>query len=380
MDDAFNASLVMLVREGNAVRWSYADQPASGAGGSFRFTDVDLHPGEYRVVVWSFSDGMTNTGRLSSGVLVVPAETMPEDFISLEYAQYLEDNKPQAAAAIKALPWVADGVDQDERPAAEALIASGRWYPDVLDDLLQRSWVRDGVTVDEATVIHWMRWMGRYNPVLGERTRQQPWFGDGITWDEARAIEYLYRTGRYVPDLAEGMLQKAWAQDRIAADEVTVIRYLYRMARSEDEDRQQVVSEVAIQILGMPFLDTVESPDALALRSLERLERNGGDAFLEIMSHPTLSDGITDKEAKIVVLLGTTHENQPESVAVLLDGTSVYLEERVIELPLSGEVLLTVIRLRDQQTPSMDFLEHSVRTIEDFVGRCDQLFHRSWDQ
>ena len=368
MDDAFNASLVMLVREGNAVRWSYADQPASGAGGSFRFTDVDLHPGEYRVVVWSFSDGMTNTGRLSSGVLVVPAETMPEDFISLEYAQYLEDNKPQAAAAIKALPWVADGVDQDERPAAEALIASGRWYPDVLDDLLQRPWVRDGVTVDEATAIRWMRWMGRYNPVLGERTRQQPWFGDGITWDEARAIEYLYRTGRYVPDLAEGMLQKAWAQDGIAADEVTVIRYLYRMARSQDEPRQRAVLEIAIQILGMPFLDTVESADALALRSLERLERNGGDAFLEIMSHPTLSDGITDEEAKIVVLLGATHENQPESVAVLLDGTSVYLEERVIELPLSGEVLLTVIRLRDQQTPSMDFLEHSVRTIEDFVG------------
>ena len=95
MDDAFNASLVMLVREGNAVRWGYADHTANADGGSFRFTDVDLHPGEYRVVVWSFSDGMTNTGRLSSGVLVVPAETMSEDFSSLEYAQYLEDNKPQ---------------------------------------------------------------------------------------------------------------------------------------------------------------------------------------------------------------------------------------------------------------------------------------------
>ena len=71
MGDAFEASLVMLVRKGNAVRWSYADQPASGDGGSFRFTDVDLRPGEYQIVVWSFSDGMTNTGRLSSGVLAV---------------------------------------------------------------------------------------------------------------------------------------------------------------------------------------------------------------------------------------------------------------------------------------------------------------------
>ena len=203
---------------------------------------------------------------------------------------------------------------------------------------------------------------------MGESTRQQSWVQDGITADEARAIEYLYRMGRYVPELAGDMLQKSWVRDGITADEATVIRYLYRMGRSEDEARQQAVFEAAVQILDMPFLESVESADALAIRSLERLERNGGDDFLEIMSHPTLSDGITDKEAKIVVLLGATHENQPESVDVLLDGTSVYLEERVIELPLSGEVLLTVIRLRNQQTPSMDFLEHSVRTIEDFVG------------
>ena len=369
IDGAFDTSLVILFREGNAVRWSYADHAANADGGAFQFAEVELGIGEYQVVVWSFSDGITSAGRLYSGVLVVSAATEPQDFGTLEYAQYLEENKPQAAAALKALPWVADGVDRDERLAAEALIASGRLYPDVLADLLQRSWVRDGITVDESAAIYWFRWMGRYNAAVGEGTRQQPWVDDGITWDEARATEYLYRTGRYIPDLAEDMLQKSWVQDGITADEVAVLRYLYRMARSaEDEARQQAGSEIAIRLLGMPFLDTVESADAAAVRSLESLERKGGDAFLEIMSHPTLSDGVTDEETRIVGLLGATHEKRPESVAVLLEGTDVHIEERVVELPRSGEVLLAIIRLRNQRTSSMDFLEHGVRTIEEFMG------------
>ena len=85
------------------------------------------------------------------------------------------------------------------------------------------------------------------------------------------------------------------------------------------------------------------------------------------MSHPKLGDGITDQEAKIVSLLGATYTYRPESVDFLLREAGVYLEERFIELPLSGEVLLTVIRIRDQVTPNMDYLEHTVRTAEEFM-------------
>ena len=164
------------------------------------------------------------------------------------------------------------------------------------------------------------------------------------------------------------MLQKSWLEDGITADEATVIRYLYNMVWTADGTPEQVVVEAANDILAMPFLESVEGADAAAVRSLERLGDNGTDVLLKIMSHSTLSDGITDEEAKIVALLGGTHEKKPESVAVLLRGTGVYLEERVIELPHSGEVLLDIIRIRNQVTPSMEFLEHSVRTIEDFMG------------
>ena len=258
----------------------------------------------------------------------------PSPIASLENGAWLERNEQARAAEIGELPWVADGVDNaDERTAAEALIACARWYPDVFSALLQK-----------------------------------PWVGDSITADETVAISRLRRTGKYAPELADKMLQKSWAQDGITADEATVIQELYWIARHEDETFQQQVIDVAIRILDMPFLESVGSADALAVRSLSRLENNNTTDFLGIMSHPKISDGITDEEAKIVALLGGTHEYRPESVDFLLRGTGVYLEERTVKLPHSGATLLTIVRIRDKITPSMDFLEHSVRTIEEFMG------------
>ena len=228
---------------------------------------------------------------------------------------------------------MADGVDDAERTAAEALIACALWYPSTLDALLHHSWLKDHLTDAETVAMESVRWLSFYGP-----------------------------------DLPSAILQKSWIADGISSDEAAVIRYLYWVVRVENDAIRQNIIETAIKILAMPFLESVESADALAVRSLERLERSSEGDFLEIMSHPKLSDGITDEEAKIVALLYGTHKNRPESVDFLLRGTGVYLEERLVNLPSSGEVLLTIIRIRDQITPSMDFLEHSVRTIDEFMG------------
>ena len=214
------------------------------------------------------------------------------------------------------------------------LIAAARWYPDTFDGLLEKPWVGDSsVTADETIAIKRIRW-----------------------------------TARSAPPLAERMLEKSWVQDTITQDEAAAIQSLYWITRTEDESFQPRTTEKAIELLAMPFLDGVAGADASALRSLQRLERNDTAVFLEIMSHPRLKDGITDDEAKVVALLGGTYSYRPESVDVLLRGTGVHLEERVIDLPLSGETLLAVIRIRDHVTPNMDYLEHSVRTIEEFMG------------
>ena len=46
----------------------------------------------------------------------------------------------------------------------------------------------------------------------------------------------------------------------------------------------------------------------------------------------------------------------------------MYIEERIIELPHTGETLLAIIRTQDRVSQSMDHLEHTSRTIEEFMG------------
>ena len=155
---------------------------------------------------------------------------------------------------------------------------------------------------------------------------------------------------------------------------------LYSTIHAEDQSLQREVISKMIEILGMPFLDTVESHDALTMRSLESLEDAGSAQFLELMTHPTLSNGITDEEARIILLLGSTNKYKPESIATLLDGANVYIEERTVNLTYSGQATLSVVRLRDQATPSasMERFEHAVRTIDDFMGWPLPTNHLVW--
>ena len=294
--------------------------------------------------------------------------TIPSAVRELENGQWLADNERTLASQIAKLPWVANGVYESEKEAAELLIGAARWYPEVFSSLVQMPWVQDSITQAETDAIFGFRWLARYAYGQVDDLLAMPWARDEITAPEGRAIRYLYFAGRYMRPLANRMQEKPWVHDDITADEATVIQNLYWTARAQDETLADDILAASISILGMPFLESVEPSDAQAVRSLQRLEYAGSATLLEVMDHPKISDGITDDEAKIVTLLYGTSTYRPESVEVLLRGTGVYLQERLIELPLSGEVLLTIIRVRDQITPTMEFLEHSVRSAEEFMG------------
>ena len=210
---------------------------------------------------------------------------------------------------------------------------------------------------------------------------QVSWVGDGVTDAEAIAIDRLRWTARYNSQLADGMLQKSWVQDAINIDEANVLRNLYWIMRLPDSEiaRQQLseaeadilrpqLSAAVVRILAMPFLDQVASTDAAAVRSLDRYSGLSNRDFLGIMSHPRLSDGITDEEAKIVLLLGATYQfGAPGLVETLLDPTQINVEERSIRLPHSGNVDLAIIRTAPGPARTMNLLEHSVRVVEEFM-------------
>ena len=280
----------------------------------------------------------------TTGVPTVTPPAVVTSLDGLENGAWLEQNRPQAAADIRALPWVRDGINGSERQTAEALIATAIWYSGVFNSLMQMSWLGDGVTDAEAIATAYIRWTAFFDS-------ESPG-----------------------SDLAGQMLQKSWVRDAVSTDEATVIRSLYwTISYDTDSPPSQhvnaAVNAAASRILTMPFLASVESPDALAVRSLERIAGRGKTDFLEVMSRPTLNDGITDEEAEIVLLLGATYQYADSAlIDTLLDPTRITVERRAIRLPRSGEVELAIIRTAPGPARSMDLLEHSVRGIEEFMG------------
>ena len=118
----------------------------------------------------------------------------------------------------------------------------------------------------------------------------------------------------------------------------------------------------------------VEGRNHAALEALNFLKSEHPETLSEVMSHPTISDGITDQEAKVLATLGTAADpvaeflDDHDLLDKLLDPEQVTLEERTITLPLAGETELTIIRTRPGVDRTMDLIEHSVRSIEEFMG------------
>ena len=332
-----------------------------------------------------------------------PTPSPPSPIAGLEHGAWLDANQPALATELKNLAWVADGVDDAEREAAELLIAAARRHPQVftalltkqwvgdgitdaetdaiygfsrtplfseglIEGMLEISWVQDDITAEEGKAIGYLYRAIRWAPEISDELLAYPWVGDGVTADETTALRYLYQAGRHVDELADRLVVKPWVQDDITSDEAAVIRDLYLTARAQDEALEPATNAKAIQLVDMPFLESVERADAPAMESLRKLEGNNTARFLEVMSHPVLSDGITDEEAKAVALLWGTNTYKPEYVDDLLTQSGIFVEEKTIQLPLSGEVLLAVFRHRDQVTPSIDYLEHSVTFMEEIMA------------
>ncbi|MDE2785707.1 MAG: hypothetical protein OXL37_03515 [Chloroflexota bacterium] len=259
--------------------------------------------------------------------------TIPSAIKELENGEWLVENERALASHIATLAWVADGLEADEVEPAQRLVDLALWFPEVFAIAVKQEWLEDDVTGDEAIALASIRWLAYYGDGFPAAISRMSWFGDGITVHEA-----------------------------------TVIQNLYWLVWDEDDMLVQENIKSATGLLAMPFMDRIDGADALAVRSLRSLEYDDEQTYLKVLSHPKIEDGITDKEAKMVALLGGTYSYRQQSGDVLLRGTGAHWEERSIDLPMSGDVSLAVVRIRDQSTASMDYLEHSVRTIADFMG------------
>ena len=192
------------------------------------------------------------------------------------------------------------------------------------------------------------------------------WVADGIRRRhfEQEAVRYLVG----IADFGSGALLRAllatpWLQDALTRDEYLVLGGLRYLAQDDEA--------AAVKVHGMPFLEEIDYLDWRALSSLGYALEEG--RLEEILSQPSLRDGITDEQTNVIAVLYEVMSSRPDLLTTLFDARQTVVEERLVSLPLKGNVDLSVIwpgsgASTAKASHTMDLLEDTIRTFEEFKG------------
>ena len=192
------------------------------------------------------------------------------------------------------------------------------------------------------------------------------WVSDGVDSTERQAFPSFRYAALHSPQAFWALLDESWVQDGLSKHEVTAFASLSYLASGN----LAPVPEVDIlSLLDMPFLDTIDGVDAKALESLVGVFSEAKGAYLrQVLSHPSMSDGITNEEAIIVSVLSMVVQERPDLLDVLLDPEITSVEERVVSLPLAGDTRLFAVSVASAKPVNLDSLESVVRIVEEFMA------------
>ena len=264
----------------------------------------------------------------------------------------------EVASSVASLSWMQDGIEELEVKTIEELSYIANKNTGVGLSVVALDWVQDGIEEVEAGAIDWMSNFG--DAEVASSVVSLGWMQDGIEKLEVETIERLSYIAYVNAKVALAVVSLSWVQDSVNVAEAALIEDVDSIARNSPE--------AALQILGMPFIETIEPPDISAMASLRRLAAFKPEAFVRVMSQVALLNGISNEIAPVVATLHGVAGTSPGLIDILLDSSKVLLERRTITLPLSGDVVLLIIRTSSGAGRSMDLLEHSVRGAEEYMG------------
>ena len=239
---------------------------------------------------------------------------------------------------------------------------------EVASSVVALSWMQDGIEEIEVKTIEELSYIAYDHVGLASSVVDLSWVQDGITGVEAEAIDLF--SGFNDAEVALSVVALEWVQEGIGEQEARALEELSFLSRKNEGQASRIVD--------MPFLETLEPPDVSALESLVDMAWFRQADYQRVLSHSTFSDGITDDWAKIVATLYGVSKNNSDLVDTLLDPDRVTLEERVIELPLTGETHLAIIRTGPGAERSMDLLEHAVRQAEEYMTTSFPTGYVGW--
>ena len=274
---------------------------------------------------------------------------------TIEELSYITYDNVGVASSVVALDWVQDGIEAAE---VEAIDWLNNFDDAEAESVVALGWVQDGIEELEVKAIRELSYIAYYDAGLATLVVELSWVQDGITGVEAEAIDWF--SGFNDAEVALSVVALEWVQEGIGEQEARALEELSYLSRKNEGQASRIVD--------MPFLETLEPPDVSALESLVDMAWFRQADYQRVLSHPTLSDGITDDWAKIVATLNGVSKTNPQLIDTLLDPNQVTIEERTIDLPLTGETHLAIIRTTLGAERSMDLLEHATHAVEAYMA------------
>ena len=316
-----------------------------------------------------------------------------------EHTRWLKRNYPALYRQIQEFPWVSDGLSELEREAIDYLT-----YMDNIANLqsaLKLPWLQGSITDTELGAAEWIRWLDEQSEKGAAAVIAMPWVQDGITDAESDAIKWLSWLAYDSEEAATSFIAMAWFQDGITGAERDAINYIYWLNDEDDENGLAVVeavlafpwiqdgiteteadaidrieslddrSEEAAGVIAMPFLESLEEDDVLAIRGMNSMAYHG--LLSGFLAHPTMRNGITDTQATLVVIAASIakSEGTAEAIQRILNPGYVDIETLSKGTELTPNLKISIVRTGTQSRP------WTAESIWDAVGFAEETMQLS---
>ena len=263
------------------------------------------------------------------------------------------------ASSVVSLDWVQDDISDPEAVVIDDLYFIASEDPGIASAVVALDWVQDGISDSEAAIIDDLYFIASEDPGIASAVVALDWIQDGISDPEAAVIDDLHFIASQDAGTASAVVALDWVQDGVIDPEAMIINDLYSIVAQD--------ADAALHILRSSLLESIEPPDVSAVAALGELAAFYSSSFARVITHAALEDGVSNDLAPVVSTLNGVAQTNPDLIDALLDAENVSIERRTIALPLSGEVILAIIRTSRGAERSMDLLEHSVRTAEEYM-------------
>ncbi len=386
---------------------------AAGAAGALRLFNAlvsatwarDGLDENERFIIESLVRDVSNEEDGAAGVRVVNAlvrEAWVQDGLDeterslIERFGWAVGDDATAAAALRLIntlvgeAWVQDGLDETENSiigmVAPPTYLGGEEDADaallVIDALRSEAWVQDGVDETERSAIRSFVRMFTFAARPGAVARVvsavvgQAWVQDGLDETELAVIESLRSLG-FVDDeeaaatavhFINALLNEAWVRDGLDEAERFIIES--RRRAPEDEEAAAAVVRVTNALVAEDWVqDGLDETERLIIGGfVGGLGRDEAATvvlrLMNALANEVQAQGGLDETTLFVLKHLAQLGGDTDLRGLVGHPWQIGKEERSIDLPLSGEVLLTIIRTRPGPARSMDSLEHSVRGVE----------------